>query len=79
MAEREVKKIAAEHLRPMNQGLITLGSVMGFSEFVDSVYLSVVLPKMASSTRDRYESVIKNYLRPQFGGMCLRDISVLAE
>ncbi len=26
MSEREVKKIAAEHLRPMNQGLESLGS-----------------------------------------------------
>jgi integrase len=77
MAEREVKKIAAEHLRPMNQGLMSLGSAMVFSEFVDHVYLPVVLPKMASSTRDRYEGVIKNYLRTWFGGLCLRDISVL--
>jgi integrase len=77
MGEREVKKIAAEHLRPMNQGLITLGSATVFSEFVENVYIPVVLPKMASSTQDRYEGVIKNYLVPQFGALCLRDISVL--
>jgi integrase len=62
----------------MNQGLITLGSAMVFGEFLDTVYLPVVLPKMASSTQDRYGGVVKNYLRPQFGGTCLRDISVLA-
>lgn len=77
MGEREVQKIAAEHLRPMNQGLVTIGSATNFTEFVDSVYIQVMLPKMASSTQDRYEGVIKNYLRPQFGGLCLRDISVL--
>jgi integrase len=78
MAEREVKKIAAEHLRPMNQGLVTLGSATNFSEFVDNVYVPVVLPKMASSTQDRYQGIIDNYLKPQFGALCLRDISVLA-
>jgi hypothetical protein len=37
MPEREVQKIAAECLRPMNQGLITLGSATNFTEFVDNV------------------------------------------
>jgi integrase len=77
MGEREVKKIAAEHLRPMNQGLVTIGSATNFTEFVDSVYIPVILPKMASSTRDRYQGIIGNYLKPQFGELCLRDISVL--
>ena len=77
MPEREVKKIAAEHLRPMNQGLMTLGSATNFNEFVDQVYMQVTLPKMASSTRDRYQGIIDNYLKPQFGGLCLREISVL--
>ena len=35
MPEREVKKIAAEMLRPMNQGLITIGSAVNFEEYVD--------------------------------------------
>lgn len=77
MPEREVSKIAAEHLRPMNQGLITVGSATNFTEFVDNVYIQVSLPKMASSTQDRYQGIIDNYLKPQFGGLCLREISVL--
>ncbi len=77
MPEREGKKIAAEHLRPMNQGLVTIGSATNFTEFVDNVYTPVSLIKMASSTQDRYEGIIDNYLKPQFGGLCLRDISVL--
>lgn len=78
MSEREVRKIAAEHLRPMNQGLVTVGSATNFTEFVDNVYVPVTLPKMASSTQERYEGIIDNYLKPQFGGLCLRDISVLS-
>lgn len=77
MGEREVKKIASEQLRPMNQGLVTLGSATVFSEFVDNVYMPVVLPKMASSTQSRYGGIIDNYLTPQFCRVCLRDVSVL--
>ncbi len=75
--EREVNKIAAEYLRPMNQGLITLGSATNFAEFVDTVYIPVVLPKMAKTTQSRYEGIINNYLKPQFQELCLRDVSVL--
>lgn len=75
--EREVNKIAAEHLRPMNQGLVTLGSATNFGEFVDTVYIPVLLPKMAKTTQGRYAGIIDNYLKPQFQKLCLRDISVL--
>src|SRR5436190_18135891 len=75
--EREVNKIAAEHLRPMNQGLVTLGSATNFAEFVDTVYIPVLLPKMAKTTQGRYEGIIDNYLKPQFQKLCLRDVSVL--
>ena len=78
MAEREVKKIAAEFLRPLNQGLVTLGSATEFREYVDSTYRTTVLPLMAKSTRDRYEGVIKNYLTPSFGDWCLRDLTPLS-
>jgi hypothetical protein len=70
LPEREVNQIAAEHLRPMNQGLITVGSATNFVEFVDNVYTPVVLSKMARSTQDRYAGVIQNYLKPQFGDHC---------
>jgi hypothetical protein len=75
--EREVNKIAVEYLRPMNQGLTTVGSATNFAEFVDTVYIPVLLPKMAKTTQGRYEGIIKNYLKPQFQKLCLRDISVL--
>jgi len=34
MPDREVKKIAAEILRSVNQGLVTVGSAVNFSEYV---------------------------------------------
>jgi integrase len=78
MPEREVRKIAAEHLRPLNQGLITVGSATEFEDYVEHVYRSAVMPLMARSTQDRYGSVIKNYLLPAYGPTCLRDVTPLA-
>jgi integrase len=75
--EREAKKMAAEFLRPMNQGLVPIGSATKFEEYVETVYKSTLLPLMARSTRDRSQGVIKNYLNPAFGSKCLRDLTPL--
>jgi len=72
-----VLKIASEFLRPINQGLINIGSATTFSNFVDGTYKPVVMQQMAKSTQSRSNGVIKNYLMPQFGSLCLRDVSVL--
>ncbi len=77
MKEREVLKVASEFLRPINQGFVNIGSATTFRDFVDGTYIPVVMPQMAKSTRDRYVGVLKNYLTPQFGDLCLRDITVL--
>ena len=75
--EREAKKIAAEFLRPINQGLAPIGSATKFLDYVETVYKSTLLPVMAKCTRDRYQGVIKNYLNPAFGSKCLRDLTPL--
>jgi peptide-methionine (R)-S-oxide reductase len=77
MPEREVRKVAAELLRPLNQGLISVGSGTKFEDFVESVYKPTVLPLMSKTTRDRYVSVLKNYLMPAFGQTSLRDVTPL--
>ena len=77
MPLREVNKIAAERLRPVNQGLLTAGSAALFEDYVNSVYTPTVMPLLASSTQARYRSVIGNYLVPTFGGSCLRDLTPL--
>jgi integrase len=69
--------MAAEFLRPMNQGLAPIGSALKFEDYVETVYKSTLLPLMAKSTRDRYDGVIKNYLNPAFGSKCLRDLTPL--
>jgi integrase len=78
MGEREADKVRDEFLRPLNQGLINVGSATKLGDYVESVYKPVVLPTMAKSTRDRAVSVYGNYLCSAFGEMCLRDITPLA-
>jgi integrase len=77
MPLREVQKIAAEKLRPMNQGLIPLGSATSFEDYVESTYIPVVLPLMAKSTRQRSKSVISLHLKTAFGSVPLRDLTPL--
>jgi integrase len=75
MPEREVKKIAAEILRPINQGLISAGSAVTFNEYVQTEYLPTTLPQLSSSTQKCYRGVIGKYLLPSFGDLCLRDLT----
>lgn len=77
MPAREVKKIAAEYLRPLNQGLQTIGSATTFGSFVESTYMPLIMPVLASPTQDRSAGVIKNYLIPAFGSVSLRDMTRL--
>jgi integrase len=78
MGEREAEKIRDEFLRPINQGLISIWSATKFEDYFETVYKPVILPTMAKSTRDRSISVYGNYLKPAFGGMSLRDVTVLS-
>jgi integrase len=74
---REVQKIKAEYLRPLNQGLISAGSATPFETFVNTVYNTTSLPLLASSTQARYKGIIDLYLMPAFGSFCLRDLTPL--
>jgi integrase len=74
---RDARRLAAEFLRPLNQGLESIGSATNFNHYVETTYIPVVMPLMAKSTRDRSEGVIGNYLVPAFGKLCLRDLSPL--
>jgi integrase len=78
MLEREVRKIAAEYLRPLNQEMQNIGSATNFAHYVQYTYLAVVMPLLAKSTRDRTEGILENYLLPTFGQFALRDITPLS-
>ena len=50
----EVKKIRDEKLRPLNQGLESIGSATQFRVYVEGDYTGAVLPFAASTTRANY-------------------------
>ena len=78
MPEREAKKIAAELLRPLNQGLVTVGSAVNFNQYVEETYKPTVLPLLATTTQDSYEATIRKYISPAFKDSCLRDLTPMA-
>lgn len=43
MNAREVQKIASEYLRPLNQGLETIGSATNFEQYVEGTYRPVAM------------------------------------
>jgi integrase len=73
--EREARKIAAELMRPMNQGLETIGSAMRFADYVKSTYKHYLETK-AITTQDSYNGTFRKYLIPVFGETPLRYISL---
>ena len=75
MSEREVRKIAAEYLRPLNQGIQTIGSATNFTHYIQHTYFAVVIPLMAKSTSIRSVGILENYLIPAFGELSLRDLT----
>jgi integrase len=75
MPEGEVLKIAAERLRPINQGVITAGSAVNFMHFVTDTYEKTALPLLASAVQKTYRGAIRKHLEPVFGNFCLRDLT----
>jgi integrase len=73
-SERDARRLASEHLRPLNQGLESIGAAVNFEHYVNT-YLSLQMPLLAKSTQDRYRGVLDNYLIPAFGRLCLRDLT----
>jgi len=56
--EREARKIANEMLRPLNQGLQTIGSATCFEDYIENAYKPVVLPLLANTTQSSYEGTL---------------------
>ena len=72
--EREARKIAAEMLRPMNQGLETIGSATRFSDYITTSYKPYLEGK-ATTTQSTYTGTLRKYILPVFGDAPLRNIT----
>lgn len=70
IAEREARKIAAELLRPMNQGLETIGSAMRFADYVKNTFKDYLETK-SSTTQASYNGTLDKDF-PAFGDTPLR-------
>src|SRR5215813_5060130 len=70
MKVREAQKVLDEYIRPLNQGLETIGSATNFQTYVEKTYVPTIMPLLAKSTQDRSQGVIDNYLIPAFGSRC---------
>lgn len=77
MGERQVKKIAADIVRPLNQGIITVGAAVNFAEYVKDIYIPTVLPLRAKSVQNCYRGIIDKHLNPSFQAKTLSEISAL--
>jgi integrase len=75
--EREVLKIAAEKLRPLNQGLISTGSAVNFAAYVTDTYILTDLPLLAKGVQSTYRGMIHKHLTPAFENSMLRDLTPL--
>jgi integrase len=76
--EREVLKMAAERLRSVNRGLITVGSGVNFMTYVEDTYIPTELPLLAKGVQGTYRGMINKHLKPAFENAMLRDITPLA-
>ena len=74
-SEKDARRQAAEHLRPLNQGLESIGAAVNFQHYAEKHYIPLVMPLLAKSTQDRYQGRLDNYLIPAFGELSLRDLT----
>ena len=72
------RKLAADLVRPFNQGLIKVGTAVNFAEYVKDVYLPTELPLRAITVQNCYRGIIEKHLKPTFERMNLSEISALS-
>jgi len=73
--KREAERLRDEYLDRINHAQVGIGGACLFRDFV-RVYNRDVLSGLASTTRERSRSVMKNYLVPEFGDLMLREMTL---
>jgi len=72
---RDVLRLRDEYLRPLNQGIISIGSATNFRKYVEQTYKPLEMPLLRKTTQERYTGVLEHYLLPRFGDLCLIDLT----
>lgn len=75
LTRAEAERARDDYLADINQAQVGIGGAILFRDFA-RVYERDVLPTLASTTRERSKSVLKNHLNPEFGDRMLREITL---
>ena len=75
LTRAEAERLRDDYLATINQAQVGIGGAILFRDFV-RIYERDVLPTLASTTRARSKSVLKNHLNPAFGDLMLRELTL---
>jgi integrase len=75
LSRAEAERARDEYLAAINHPNVGIGGACLFRDFAQT-YKQDVLPTLASTSRERSLSVLKNYLNPEFGDLMLREITL---
>jgi len=75
LTRAEAERLRDDYLAAINQAHVGIGGAILFRDFA-RIYERDVLSTLASNTRERAKSVLKNHLNPEFGGLMLRELTL---
>ena len=75
LTRAEAERARDDFLADVNQAQVGIGGAVLFRDFA-RIYERNVLPTLASTTRERSKSVLKNHLNPEFGTRMLREMTL---
>jgi integrase len=75
LTKADAERLRDDYLSGINNASVGIGGACMFRDFVQ-VYQRDVLPTLASTSRERSASVLKNHLNPAFGDLMLRELSL---
>jgi integrase len=75
LTRAEAERLRDDYLASINQAHVGIGGAILFRDFA-RMYERDVLSTLASTTRDRSKSVLKNHLNPAFGDLMLRELTL---
>lgn len=75
LTRAEAERLRDDYLAAINQAQVGIGGACLFRDFA-RIYERDVLPTLASTSRERSQSVLKTHLNPEFGDRMLREITL---
>jgi integrase len=77
LTRRQARKLAEEHLRPLNLGRLVPQSTVTLQQFVETHFVPNVFPVLKPSSRERYRRTLDNHILPALGSRRLSDVGTL--